>query len=294
VSGRIALLGARELTGTVAWHDGRTVSAGQLLADAAALAEQLPAHGQAVNLCVDRYLFAVALLAAVLRGQTSMMPPNTLGDTLRRLRRPGTETYALCDDLAVDCVGLPRQLVQRRPAATPLREAPPLGADFDAVCLLTSGSTGAAQPHHKTWAALQANIAAAARRLADLLGWPSLHGLNLVATVPAQHSYGIESSVLLALIGGAALDAGRPFYPADIAAALQRLTRPRALVTTPFHLKTLLLAGVDLPPTVLVLSATAPLSPQLAAAAESTTPVDSPSTAPTTTVSSNTDEKQPM
>jgi 3-hydroxymyristoyl/3-hydroxydecanoyl-(acyl carrier protein) dehydratase len=43
---------------------------------------------------------------------------------------------------------------------------------------------------------------------------------------------------------------------------------PRALVTTPFHLKTLLLSGVELPPVELILSATAPLSPQLAARAE--------------------------
>jgi acyl-coenzyme A synthetase/AMP-(fatty) acid ligase len=42
-------------------------------------------------------------------------------------------------------------------------------------------------------------------------------------------------------------------------------------VTTPFHLKTLLLAGVQLPPVELLLSATAPLSPQLAAQAESAT-----------------------
>ena len=82
----------------------------------------------------------------------------------------------------------------------------------------------------------------------------------LVATVPAQHSYGFESSVLLALLGDAAFDAGRPFYPADIAAALARVPRPRALVTTPFHLKALLLAGTELPPVDLVLSATAPLS----------------------------------
>jgi hypothetical protein len=34
--------------------------------------------------------------------------------------------------------------------------------------------------------------------------------------------------------------------------------QPRALVTTPFHLKTLLLAGVELPPVDLLLSATAP------------------------------------
>ena len=90
-----------------------------------------------------------------------------------------------------------------------------------------------------------------------------------MATVPSQHSYGFESSVLLALLGGAAFDAGRPFYPADIAEALARLPRPRALVTTPVHLKALLLSGAALPPVDLVLSATAPLSPQLAQQAES-------------------------
>jgi acyl-coenzyme A synthetase/AMP-(fatty) acid ligase len=39
-------------------------------------------------------------------------------------------------------------------------------------------------------------------------------------------------------------------------------------VTTPFHLKTLLLSGIALPPVDLILSATAPLSPQLALQAE--------------------------
>lgn len=80
--------------------------------------------------------------------------------------------------------------------------------------------------------------------------------------------YGFESSVLVALLGGAAFDTGRPFYPADIAAALDRLPRPRLLVTTPFHLKTLLDSGVALPPIDLTLCATAPLAPQLAARAE--------------------------
>jgi acyl-CoA synthetase (AMP-forming)/AMP-acid ligase II len=86
--------------------------------------------------------------------------------------------------------------------------------------------------------------------------------------VPVQHSYGLESTVLLAMLGGAAFDGGRPFFPADIASALASVPSPRALVTTPFHLKTLLLAGIALPPVELILSATAPLSPQLAAQAE--------------------------
>ena len=145
---------------------------------------------------------------------------------------------------------------------------PALAPALAAVCLLTSGSTGAPQPHLKRWQPLVRNIAAEAERLAEMMQRPSLQGLTIVATVPPQHSYGFESSVLLALLGGAAFDSGRPFYPADIVAALQRVPRPRALVTTPFHLKTLLRAGLDLPPVDLVLSATAPLSPQLAAEAE--------------------------
>ncbi|HEY0822651.1 MAG TPA: AMP-binding protein, partial [Ramlibacter sp.] len=80
--------------------------------------------------------------------------------------------------------------------------------------------------------------------------------------------YGFESTVLLAMLGGAAFAAERPFYPRDIAQALATLPRPRVLVTTPLHLKALLDAGIDLPAIDLAISATAPLSPQLAARAE--------------------------
>jgi acyl-coenzyme A synthetase/AMP-(fatty) acid ligase len=262
------LLGHRALSSTLAWRFGQPISAGQFLAEATELAELLPARGEPVNLCADRYLFGVAWFAALLRGQLSLMPPNTLPATLRQVHRPGSAPYALVDDLSLDCGDMQVLLVERRPALAPLAQQNDLANDLPAVCLLTSGSTGAPQPHVRRWGALKASIEAQAARLAQLLRWPSLAGLNLVATVPAQHSYGFESSVLLALLGGAALDAGRPFYPADIADALERLPRPRGLVSTPFHLKTLLNSGVALPPTDLLLSATAPLSPQLAAQAE--------------------------
>ena len=92
--------------------------------------------------------------------------------------------------------------------------------------------------------------------------------VTLVATVPPQHMYGFESTVLVAMLAGAAFDCGRPFYPADIARALAAVPRPRMLVTTPFHLKALLDSGVELPAIDLAVSATAPLSPQLAARTE--------------------------
>ncbi len=264
----LPLLAARDLAAPLAWRQGLPVSAATFLGQAAALAEHLPARGRPINLCQDRYAFALGLAAALLRGQTSLMPPNALPETLRTLPPEGSAPYALLDDAELDVGGLRRVFVAPPAAAPAVTAVPPIPCALEAVCLLTSGSTGAPQPHVKPWGMLVANIAAEAERLAEFIGRPNLQGLNLLATVPAQHSYGLESTVLLALLGGASFDAGRPFYPADIAAALARLPAPRALVTTPFHLKTLLRAGVALPPVELVLSATAPLSPQLAAQAE--------------------------
>jgi hypothetical protein len=275
----LPLLCASDLTAPIAWRRGAAISAGQFIGEAQALAAQLPASGQAINLCQDRYFFALGLAAALLRGQTSLLPPNALPETLRQVPAGGGAPYALMDLLpgapgapaaaALDLGDLPVVHVQRPLGVPPAREVPLIAANLAAVCLLTSGSTGAPQPHAKRWGPLVANIRAEAERLAQMLGTPTLAGVTLVATVPAQHSYGLESTVLLALLGGAAFEAGRPYFPADIAAVLASVPAPRGLVTTPFHLKTLLLAGVPLPPVGLLLSATAPLSPQLAAQAES-------------------------
>jgi len=254
---------------TLAWRDGQPITLASCVAEAAAFAERLPAHGQPVNLCSDRYLFTLALLAASMRGQTSLMPPNTMPHTLQRLGDPSSPAYALVDNASQDTGGLPSIVVSRPRVTASGASALQIGSRQWVACLLTSGSTGVPQPQRKRWDALQSSIAAEVQSLCALLDWPSIAGLNIVATVPPQHSYGFESSVLLALLGGAAFDAGRPFYPADIAEALARLPCPRALVTTPVHLKALLLAGPSLPPVDLVLSATAPLSPQLAQRAES-------------------------
>jgi acyl-coenzyme A synthetase/AMP-(fatty) acid ligase len=73
---------------------------------------------------------------------------------------------------------------------------------------------------------------------------------------------------LLALRGGLALCAGRPFYPADVSAALADVPGDRVLVTTPVHLRALLNEDIALPQLRLIVCATAPLSPEVAAQAE--------------------------
>jgi acyl-coenzyme A synthetase/AMP-(fatty) acid ligase len=266
----LPLLADRDLDQPLAWRAGTPVSAREFLADVARFAPALLPGGPVVNLCGDRYAFAVALAAALVRGEASLLPPDARPDTLARLHEIGDPAYAVVDDPALQTPGLPQVRVDdlAPPVDGPAPPLPAFAAGMHAVSLLTSGSTGAPQPHAKTWGTLFGDVQAAVGRLAGLLGRPSLAGLTLVATVPVQHSYGIESSVLLALLGGAAFDSGRPFFPADVAEALASVPQPRALVTTPFHLKTLLLSGIALPPVELILSATAPLSPQLAAQAE--------------------------
>ncbi len=90
----------------------------------------------------------------------------------------------------------------------------------------------------------------------------------LVATVPPQHMYGLKLSVLLPLLGGIGVHASHPLYPADIASALAEVPEPRVLVSTPVHLRALLESGVRLPPLQVIVSATAPLSADLAGALE--------------------------
>ena len=264
----LPLIAGAELDAPLAWVQGEPISRRRYLADVASLAPQLPAAGHMLNLSADRYRFAIGLGAAMLRGQDNLLPPNHTPDLLARLAQQFPGLYVISDD--VERHGTHR-LSWPAPGRRMVRAADDLATlapDRVAARVMTSGSTGEPQPHRKTWGLLWRNAQAGAARLAELAGLDSLGGVNLVATVPAQHMYGFESSLLVALLAGAAFDAARPFYPADIATALARLPQPRMLVTTPLHLKTLLDSGVSLPPIALTVCATAPLAPQLAARAE--------------------------
>jgi acyl-coenzyme A synthetase/AMP-(fatty) acid ligase len=132
-----------------------------------------------------------------------------------------------------------------------------------AAVVFTSGSTGQPVPHPKTWGKLLRCVRDGAERLGLAAG-----GYAVLATVPPQHMYGFESSVLIALQGASALCAEHPFYPADICAALESLPRPRALVSTPLHLRAVLSSAMALPPVDLIVCATAPLSAELARESE--------------------------
>jgi len=133
-----------------------------------------------------------------------------------------------------------------------------------AAIVFTSGSTGQPVPHRKTWGSL-VGVALAEIEILQLRTRP---GMALIGTVPPQHVFGLEATVLMVMQGGFALHAGRPFYPADIRSGLAALPRPRGLVIAPAHLRVLLSEPEQLPAADFLLCATSPLSRELAAQAE--------------------------
>lgn len=240
------------------------VSVGVFLRDAEALARRLPATSYVVNLCADRYRFTVGLAAALLRRQVTLLPPSDSAAILSGLREEFADVVALHDlpAFAADLPALayPDKFDENGDAI----EMPLIPEDQPAVILFTSGSTGRPVPHGKSWGSLVGSSIAAGRALE--IG--DLAHAAMIATVPQQHSYGFELTVMLPLQHGLVLHHGRPFYPADIAAAIERAPRPRVLVTSPVHLRSLIADNTPLPPLDLVISATAPLSRDLALRSE--------------------------
>jgi acyl-coenzyme A synthetase/AMP-(fatty) acid ligase len=249
----------------LAYRAGRPIYAAQFLAAAATLAAELPAGRHVINVCADRYGFAVGLAAAVLAGKVSLLPPSHTPQVVRHLREFAPDVFCLTDraDCAIDLPQVHyREAPSPAPSAPQAWHVPHVPPETLIAYVFTSGSTGVPVPHPKTWGRLVGSVREGIGRLG------LAPGTALLATVPAQHMYGFESSVLLPLVIGAALVAERPFYPADIAQALAALPRPRALISTPIHLRAILAAGLTLPPADLIVSATAPLDAALAREAE--------------------------
>lgn len=260
----IPLIGHDNPDSVFAYCGGQPVPVSRFLLDVAQLARQLPAKQHILNLCTDRYRFSVSFSAALLRRQTSLLPPNYTRSFVEQLGNSYPDMYCLADG-EVDFQGVDVVRYPQLPDTDgDVHAIPTIAVEQRAALVFTSGSTGQPVAHPKSWGSLCKGAVAEAASL----GIVQNSGMTLLGTVPAQHMYGLESCMLLAMRNGLALAAERPFYPADICAQLAALPQPRCLVTTPVHLRTLLSAAVALPAVEFVLCATAQLAPELASEAE--------------------------
>ena len=232
---------------------GGAVRVSQFLADVGATAAGLPEGRYLINLCRDRYAFAVGFCAGLVAGRTALL--NVEAGGIGALPYPGCTVVA---DEAV-ATDLPVTLVAEG-AAGKAGAVPEIECEALAAIVFTSGSTGVPVAHPKRWGALVARSRAGAAAF-------DLAGGTVVGTVPPQHMYGFETTVLLPLHADVASWCGPGFFPGDVAAAVLACPAPRVLVTTPLQMRALLGAGIRMR-VAGVISATAPLEGALAERAE--------------------------
>ncbi|MDO9151478.1 MAG: AMP-binding protein [Methylotenera sp.] len=281
---KLPLIAHSALNKTIAWRKGAPVSVEQFLADVAYLTATLPAGKHVLNVCRDRYHFAVGFAAALVSNKVSLLPPTHTPEMVQQLQAFAADVFCLHDNKDCD-IALPKLSYPVTPETSAqtqhshskdlhsrglyskaqlleilLPEIPQIDAKQLAAIVFTSGSTGTPVPHKKSWGSLVRNVQAQGERL----GLETNADYTILGTIPPQHMYGFESSVLLPLQSGNVLSGEQPFYPADIAAALTDITAKRILVSTPLHLRLLLDAEMTLPKLSMVISATAPLSTALA------------------------------
>jgi acyl-coenzyme A synthetase/AMP-(fatty) acid ligase len=207
----------------------------------------------------------VTFCAMVLRGQVNLLPPSRAPLAVRDVMANHPGCYAVGEQrLEPAPAGYRRLPPLAADALASAAEAPMVRADQLVAIGYTSGSTGQPGANAKSWRSFRISTAANLERLQALVD----REFDMVATVPPQHMYGMEMSVLLPLLAQVSVHAGRPFFAGDIVAALAAMARPPVLVTTPVHLRVLIESGLALPPIAAIVSATAPLSTALAQVAE--------------------------
>lgn len=254
-------------------REPQPVSVTQFLHHVSRLASALPEHLYAVNLCDNRYLFLVSLCAVIVRGGTNLLPPNKNIATQNGLLNDYQKSVILHDNAceisasgpAVDVGRIDWSLCDNT-IETPMVEASHLAA-----ISFTSGSTGQPKPNLKHWRTLVCSSAINARYMMVDQNSCSAH----VATVPGQHMWGFETSVLLPLFSEAALVDDRPFFPKDIIDLINAIPMPSTLISAPLHLNSLSKSLGTCQSTLnhlrSILCATAPLDPSLAARLENQT-----------------------
>ena len=235
------------------------------LAEVRGVAAGLPEAACVVNLCEDRYRFLVAFCAAAVRGMTTLLPPSRTPAAIDDVLGQYPDAICVSDVRIAPAPPRLHALPERLPRQP--GEPPTVAAGAVALVAFTSGSTGRPKPNPKTWAALRISTAQNLAAL-DHLRTQAAGAQPVVATVPPQHMYDMELSVLLPLLAPMSVHGGRPFFPEDVARAMREAGDPPLLVTTPVHLRALVESHVAVPALAGIVTATAPLPQALAAAAE--------------------------
>lgn len=241
------------------------ISCAQLLADASVLAQQIGEHKHILNLCQSRYEFCRSFIAAIMHGACTLLPQNHRVGTQNALVDKYADTLIVHDglkELSTVCKHIDVSSISgEASSAEPIPDIP-----FDQLVAIafTSGSTGEPKGNQKYWRTFYESSRINSAHMLSGLDLGSQHVFHMLATVPAQHMWGLETSVLLPMFNPICVHDARPLFPKDVADTLSAMPEPRLMVSTPVHLRALIASQLPLSQTQRVLCATAPLAAELA------------------------------
>jgi acyl-coenzyme A synthetase/AMP-(fatty) acid ligase len=269
------LAAATHLDGLAVIGEGRDWTWREVHAASVALAQQLDDSVTVCNLCGSRVSFLVTWLAALRRGCLQLLPPSGGHADLVAILKSVANPVIVVDDarlLQPHWSEHARCLVHcPEPPAHPVADATlAWSPDLDAplLRLYTSGSTGTPEPQVKTLGQFARGAQVLAARLDQEVAGGLAAVRQIVCSVPPQHMFGVETSVMLSLVAAIPVVDRRPLLPADVQAAFERCAGDAAWIATPLHLRALAQSGVALSRCSLVLVSTMPLAPTLAAQGE--------------------------
>ena len=249
----------------------------QVHAASLALSQRLGEADAVCNLCASRAGFLITCLAAWRRRCLMILPPSSSAADLAAVLASAGRPVVVGDppvwpEPGCDVGFAPSAYLSCSPAwAAPSASAESLAWqpawDEVAVVLYTSGSTGAPEAQPKTLG----HLLQGARVLADRLdreveGGAAAIG-RIVCSVPPQHMFGLECSVMLPLACGMPVLEGRPLLPADVRDAFDGCLAG-AWIATPMHLRSLAHSVQAVPACRAVIASTMPLAPGIARQAE--------------------------
>ena len=234
------------------WYKKKLITHRQFKHDVLLVAENLRQNKYSINLCEDRYLFTVAFVASIIQEHICLMPAHRAEKEIFELEKQYPDSLQLNDQELEGFLNNTTSSIISFPSE--------IDSEQLVTIIFTSGSSGKPKPNYKKWGALFDS----ARRVAKQLNLNDATQHTFVATVPPQHMYGFETTVIFPLVAGVCVHNSKPFFPEDIRETLSTINNKTVLITTPIHLRACSNAKLEWPEIDFILCATAPLSTELA------------------------------
>jgi len=215
------------LDSPVVFFQGRAISLGEILYTVDYLADKIPAHQHLLNLYEERYYFLLGFLLGLKQQSISLFPSTVTPHVLTHLKDSYNDILVLSEQTPLQdnfrTFNLKEHL--RDKGFLPYKQntnkdndlkLPEVELNKNVAIIFTSGSTGQPKPYIKQWNDLLIASEHLTQTLFSESGNKNQTDKNtlsaLLATVPAQHMYGLEASIMVALQNGFLIHSDKAFF----------------------------------------------------------------------------------